>query len=204
MQPIVRHVAPLTEGTKIGQPVVGRIAVQVCRCEHDPRDPEPRCFYQVRPSRHSPAAISPRCRLLIEPASVWQAADEDQVGPAATLASSSCAIEADMVAQLAPVWRIERPQLAADWHAMPSPSFPAGDRRWPDRPQPVRNLGWPELLVPKLVGGCRIDSVLPTCVDAGWLRSRNSVRLRSLRRLFSNAANTPACRGRPCPPQYRY
>ena len=41
VRPIVQHVAALTEGPQIFQPIVGGIAVQVRRCEHDARHPEP-------------------------------------------------------------------------------------------------------------------------------------------------------------------
>ena len=56
------------------------------------------------------SAIPPGRRLLVEPAPVRQAAEEDEVGPATTLAPSFGALEADAAAQFAPVRGIERSQ----------------------------------------------------------------------------------------------
>ena len=56
--------------------------------------------------------------LLVEPTPVRQAAQEGEVWPAATLAPSLSAFEADVAAQLAPMLWIERSQLRSDWHRL--------------------------------------------------------------------------------------
>jgi hypothetical protein len=88
----------------------------VRRCEHDARHPKSRCLHKVGPAGGPSSAIPPCRRLLVEPAPVRQAAEEDEVWPATPLAPSFSAFEADMAAQLAPVRGIERSQLTADWH----------------------------------------------------------------------------------------
>ena len=122
---IVQHVAALTEGSQIFQPVVGGIAVQVRRCEHDARHPELSCLHKVGPTGKTPTAIPPGRPLFVEPAPVRQAAEAGEVGSATTLASSSRALEADVAAQFAPVRGIEWSQLSADWHAYAAPFFPS-------------------------------------------------------------------------------
>lgn len=92
VRPIVQHVAALTEGPQIFQTIVGGIAVQVRRCEHDARHPEPSCLHKVGPTGRASTAISPGRRLFIEPAPIRQAAKEDEVGSAAALAPSSGAL----------------------------------------------------------------------------------------------------------------
>src|SRR5215469_10516038 len=84
--------------------------------QHDARHPIPACLDQVGPMNHPPAAIAPRRRLLVEPAPIRQAADKGKVRSPAALAPALRAFEANAPAQLAPVRRIERSQLAADWH----------------------------------------------------------------------------------------
>jgi hypothetical protein len=116
LRPIVQHVAALTEGPQILQPVVGGIAVQVRRCEHDARHPKPGCLHKVGPAGGASTAIPPCRRLFVEPAPVRQAAEEGKVGSATALAPSSSALEADVAAQLAPVRGIERSQLGAYGH----------------------------------------------------------------------------------------
>jgi hypothetical protein len=106
----------LTEGPQILQPVVGGIAVQVRRCEHDARHPKPGCLHKVGPTGRASTAIPPCRRLFVEPAPVRQAAEEGKVGSATALAPSSSALEADVAAQLAPVRGIERSQLGAYGH----------------------------------------------------------------------------------------
>ena len=66
--------------------------------------------------------------MLIEPAPVWYAAQQDEVWPATTLAPSPSALEADVAAQLAPVRGIERSQLRADWHRYAVSKVDAGGR----------------------------------------------------------------------------
>ncbi len=81
--------AALAERPPIRHAIVGRIAVEMCCCEHDTCHPEPRCLHEVGPSGHPSAAVPPRRRLLIEPASVRQAAHEGQMWPTTALAPSS-------------------------------------------------------------------------------------------------------------------
>ena len=140
VRPIVQHVAALTEGPQIFQPIVGGIAVQVRRCVHDARHPEPSCLHKVRPTGSTSAAMPPGRRLFVEPAPVRQAAEEGKMGSATALASSSGAVEADVVAQFAPMRGIEWSQLRADWMAMSPPSSQASatwrqPRRSSDRPK---------------------------------------------------------------------
>ena len=124
VRPIVQHVAALTERAQVLEPIVGRIAVQVRRREHDARHPTPSRLLEVGPSGGTPSAIPPCRRLLVEPAPIRQAAEEDEVRPATTLAPSLSALEADAAAQLAPVRGIERSQLRADWHRLESRYLP--------------------------------------------------------------------------------
>src|SRR5271165_477033 len=116
VRPVVQHVAALTECAQILWPIVGRIAVQVRRCEHDARHPKPSCLHKVGPAGRPSSAIAPCRRLLVEPAPVRWAAEEDEVWPATPLAPALSALEADVAAQLAPMRGIERSQLRADWH----------------------------------------------------------------------------------------
>jgi hypothetical protein len=113
---IVQHVAALTESAQILEPIVRRIAVEMGRCEHDARRPKPSGLHEIRPTGGPSSAISPCRRLLVEPSAVWQAAEADEMWPAATLASALSGLEADLPAQLAPIWRIERAQLGSDGH----------------------------------------------------------------------------------------
>ena len=108
---IVQHVAALTERAEVLQPVVGRVAVEMGRREHDTGHPEPSRLYKVGPSGHPAAAIPPCRRLLVEPPPVRQAADEGKVWPATALALTSGALKANVAAELTPVRRIERSQL---------------------------------------------------------------------------------------------
>ena len=98
VRPIVQHVAALTEGPQIFQPIVGGIAVQVRRCENDARHPELSCLHEVGPTGKTPTAIPPGRRLFVEPAPVRQAAEEGEVWSATTLAPSFSALEADVAA----------------------------------------------------------------------------------------------------------
>jgi hypothetical protein len=116
MPSVLQHVAALTERAQIGHLVIGRIAVEVCRREHDARHPEPRCFHEIGPSRRPSAAVPPRCRLLIEPASVRQAAHKGQMTPTTTFASTSSTCEPYMSTEVAPVRRVQRSQLSAYGH----------------------------------------------------------------------------------------
>jgi hypothetical protein len=125
MRPIVQHVAALTKGPQILQPVVGGIAVQVRGCEHDARYPEPRCLHKVGPTGGASTTIPPGRRVFVEPAPVWQAADEGEVGAATALAPTACALEADVAAQRAPVRRIEGAQLGADGQCYATPFVPS-------------------------------------------------------------------------------
>jgi hypothetical protein len=106
VRPIVQHVAALTERAQILHPIVGRVAIQVRRCEHDARHPKPSRLHKIGPSGGVPLVVQPvqprRC-FFVEPASVRQAAKESQVRAATTLAFSSSAFEAHVVAQLTPV-----------------------------------------------------------------------------------------------------
>ena len=125
VRPIVQHVAALTEGPQIFQPIVGGITVEVRRCEHDARHPEPSCLHKVGPTSWTSTAIPPGRRLFVEPAPVRQAAEQGEMGSAIALAPSSCALEADVAAQFAPVRGIEWSQLRADWHCYAAPFFPS-------------------------------------------------------------------------------
>jgi hypothetical protein len=95
----------------------------VRRREHDARHPEPSCLHKVGPTGRTSTAIPPGRRLFVEPAPVWQAAEEGEVGSATALAPSSGALEADVAAQFAPVRGIKRSQLRADWHGYAAPLY---------------------------------------------------------------------------------
>jgi hypothetical protein len=113
---IVQHVAALAERAQVPQPIVCRITVQVCCCEHDAGDPKPSCLHKIGPAGRASSAIPPCRRLFVEPAPVRKDAEEGEMWSATTLAFSSSAREADVVAQLAPVWGIERSKLGSDWY----------------------------------------------------------------------------------------
>jgi hypothetical protein len=76
VRPIVQHVAALTERAQILRPIVGRVAIQVRRSEHDARHPRPSRLHKIGPSGRAPSAIPPRRCFFVEPASVRQAAKE--------------------------------------------------------------------------------------------------------------------------------
>jgi len=110
VRPIVQYVAALTERAQIPHSIVGRVAIQVRRCEHDARHPKPSRIHKIGPSGRAPSAGPPRRCFFVEPASVRQAAKKSQVRAATTLAFSSSALEAHVAAQIAPVrgrWRLE-------------------------------------------------------------------------------------------------
>jgi hypothetical protein len=67
---IVQHVTALTERAQILSPIVGRIAVQMRRCEHDAGHPNARRLHKVRPAGRPPSAIPPCCSLLVEPSPI--------------------------------------------------------------------------------------------------------------------------------------
>jgi hypothetical protein len=78
------------------------------------RRPEPSRLHEIRPAGGPSLAIRPCRRLLVEPSPVRQAAEANEVRSTATLAPALSGLEADVMAQLAPVWRIERSQLRSD------------------------------------------------------------------------------------------
>jgi hypothetical protein len=98
MRLIVQHVAALAERAQVLQPIVCRITVQVRCCEHDARDPKSSCLHKIGPVGRASSAIPPCRRLFVEPAPVRKAAEEGEMWSATTLAFSSGAREADVVA----------------------------------------------------------------------------------------------------------
>jgi hypothetical protein len=70
VRPIMQHVAALTERAQILHSIVGRIAIQVRRCEHDARHPKPSRIHKIGPSGRAPSAVPPRRCFFVEPASV--------------------------------------------------------------------------------------------------------------------------------------
>jgi hypothetical protein len=97
----------------------------VYRGEHDARHQEPGCLHKIEPMGRAAAAIPRARRLFVELVSIRQAAEAGEVGSAAALALSSCALEADVAAQLPPVRGIERSQLRVDRHGCAAPFFPS-------------------------------------------------------------------------------
>jgi hypothetical protein len=66
VRPIVLHVAALTERARILHPIVGRVAIQVRRCEHDARHPKPSRLHKIGPSGRAPSAVPPdRCFFVL-------------------------------------------------------------------------------------------------------------------------------------------
>jgi len=60
VRPIVQHVAALTERAQILRPIVGRVAIQVRRSEHDARHPRPSRLHKIGPSGRAPSvSIAP-------------------------------------------------------------------------------------------------------------------------------------------------
>ena len=117
VRPILEQVAALTKRAQVCQPVVPRIAVEMCRRKHDTRHPELRGLHEVRPPGHTALAVSPGRRLLIEPSSVRQTADESEMWAPTTLAPAFGTLEADVAAQLMPVRWIERTQFGTNRQA---------------------------------------------------------------------------------------
>ncbi len=116
LRPILQHVTALTERTQIRQTIIGGITVETYRREHGTSHPKPCGLHEIGPSCHPSAAAPPRRRLLIEPATIWQTAHKGHVWATTTLTPSSSTCEPNVVAQVAPVGRIQRSQLAADGH----------------------------------------------------------------------------------------
>ncbi len=116
MPSVLQHMAALTERAQICHSIIGWIGVEVRRCEHDARHPEPCCFHEIGPSSQPSAAVPPRRRLFIEPASVWQAAHKGEMWPTTMLTPTSSTFEANVEAELAPVGRVQGSQLSAYGH----------------------------------------------------------------------------------------
>jgi hypothetical protein len=58
--------AALTERAQILHPIVGRVAIQVRRCEHDARHPKPSRLHKIGPSGSAPSAVPPdRCFFVL-------------------------------------------------------------------------------------------------------------------------------------------
>ena len=104
----MQQVAPLTERPEVGEPVIGRVAVEMRGCEYDTGHPELGCIHKVGPAGQAPSSVPPSRCLLVEPPPVWQAADDGEVWSPTALAPTSGALEANVAAQLMPVRRIER------------------------------------------------------------------------------------------------
>src|SRR5262249_49876730 len=111
--PVVQHVAPLTEGAQIGQPIVRRINVERRGGKNNARHPKCGRFHQIGPPGRPPTTIPPGRRPLVEPASVRQTAHEGEVWTATTLAPPSSTLKPYPAAQFAPVWWVEGTQLRA-------------------------------------------------------------------------------------------
>jgi hypothetical protein len=141
--PVMQHVAALTEGAQVGQPVVGRIAVEMRCRQHDACGSQACCLHQIGPPGQFAAAIPPRRRRRVEPAPVRQAADESKVGPVTPLAPSAGTLEANAAAQRVPVWRIQGSELATDGHVDPA-SLPGTRATLPWRlpSRGTRSAGW--------------------------------------------------------------
>ena len=71
VRPIVHHVAALKERAQIRWPIVGRIAVQVRRCEYGARHPKPSRLHKVGPAGRAslgdPAMSPLACRTSVRP-----------------------------------------------------------------------------------------------------------------------------------------
>ena len=95
---VVQEVAALAQAPQIGEPVVGRVVVQVGRGQHHAGDAQPRRFQQGGPARRSAAPVAPRRGRLVKPAPVGQHANLQQMRTVAPLATSTGALEADAAA----------------------------------------------------------------------------------------------------------
>ena len=157
MRSVLQHVAALTERAQICHPIIGRIAVEVCRCEHDARHPEPCCLHEIGPPSQPPTAVPPRRRLIIEPASVRQAAHKGQMSPTTTLALTSGTFEANVVTELAPVGRVQRSQLSAYGHGYVVTVLSAA--RWSRTPEGRSTRMQSQRAIGALVRGRAGDSV---------------------------------------------
>jgi hypothetical protein len=108
VRPVMRHVAALAEGAQVLHPVVGRVAIEMRRGEHDPGHPELGGFHKIGPPGRASLSVPPGRRLFVEPPAVRQATDEGEVWSPAALTPAPGALEANVAAQLTPVRRIER------------------------------------------------------------------------------------------------
>ena len=72
---VLQHMAALAEAPQVGEPVVGRIVVQMRGGEHDAGQTDLRGIDQIRPARGTTTPVAPCSHCLVEPAAVGQAPD---------------------------------------------------------------------------------------------------------------------------------
>jgi hypothetical protein len=116
VRPIVQQMAALAQRMKIAQTVVRGVMVEVSSSKHHPSGAVPRCVEQIGPSSGSVTAVTPGAAKLVIPTAIRQAAQSHLVGPATSFTATLRSSEAYACAQFSPVRRIERAQLAANWH----------------------------------------------------------------------------------------
>ncbi len=114
---VVEEVAALAQRAEVPKAAVAGGVVEVGGGEHGAGRAQRHGFHEVGPAGGAVAPIASGAGALVEPAVVGQAAQGRLVGPAAALAAPAGAVEAHALAQLSPLRRIERAQLAADRHA---------------------------------------------------------------------------------------
>ena len=106
-QPVVQQVTTLAERAQILRPIVGRVTVKMCGGKNDTRHSGCGRFHQVRPPSRPPTTVPPGSSALVEPAPVRQTAHHGKMRSGTALTSSSSTLEANAVAQFAPVWWVE-------------------------------------------------------------------------------------------------
>ena len=116
--PVVQEVAALAERLEIAMPrtAMRRIVVEMGRCQHNLGRPGRRVRGQGGRGDFAALAIAPDTAVLVPPTAVAEMVDSPAVWPAARLAAAAGAHEADPVADLRPVDRIEEPQLRSYRH----------------------------------------------------------------------------------------
>ena len=103
VRPVVQHVTALAERAQVTHPVVGGVAIEVGRREHDARGAHPGRLDQVGPAGGPAAAVPPSRGRRVEPAPVRQTTKPGQMRPAAPLAFAARPLETHLPTELAPM-----------------------------------------------------------------------------------------------------
>jgi hypothetical protein len=92
---VVDHVAALAERSEIARPIVGRVVVEVCAGDIDPRQPNRFGDIRARHADATPSAIAPLPAIGIPPAAIAEVENARTVRSLAMLAPALRAAEPD-------------------------------------------------------------------------------------------------------------